>query len=211
MAGDPFGLLLRQRIIFLGGEVNDFTADAVVSQLLLLDAQDPKTDIKLFINSPGGNVTAGMGIYDAMRMCNADVQTYCFGLAASMGAFVLGAGTKGKRYSMPNSRIMIHQPLGGASGSAVEIEVQTKEIMFHKANLNRIMADYTGQPVEQIEADTDRDYYMSPLEAQAYGLIDNIIGGREAVFQEEGSTTQFPKTNKSYLDWEKIRHTRRSV
>eukprot|EP00887_Chlorella_sp_A99_P004688 scaffold4.g4688.t1 len=136
MAGDPFGLLLRQRIVFLGGEVNDFTADAI--------------DIKLFINSPGGSVTAGMGIYDAMMMCNADVQTYCFGLAASMGAFLLGAGARGKRYSMPNSRIMIHQPLGGASGAAVDIEIQAKEIMYHKANLNRIMADYTGQPVEQV-------------------------------------------------------------
>jgi ATP-dependent Clp protease protease subunit len=124
LGGDPFGLLLRQRIVFLGGEVNDFAADAIVSQLLLLDAQDPTKDIKLFINSPGGSVTAGMGIYDAMMMCRADVQTYCFGLAASMGAFLLGAGAKGKRHSMANSRIMIHQPLGGASGAAVDIEIQ---------------------------------------------------------------------------------------
>lgn len=124
MAGDPFGLLLSQRTIFLGGEVNDFSADAIISQLLLLDSQDGKKDIKLFINSPGGSVTAGMGIYDAMMLCNADIQTYCFGLAASMGAFLLGAGAKGKRYSMPNSRIMIHQPLGGASGQAVDIEIQ---------------------------------------------------------------------------------------
>jgi ATP-dependent protease ClpP protease subunit len=259
MAGDPFGLLLRQRIVFFGGEVraaqlaawivellgtgaagstscihhapayvqpgdeawlsrttvvlsitaaapsasragcmqvNDFSADAIVSQLLLLDAQDPTKvirlpmlvpdqshhmpvlaqpkpshtgclpqaaaphtthpssrmaqDIKLFINSPGGSVTAGMGIYDAMMMCRADVQTYCFGLAASMGAFLLGAGTKGKRYSMPNARIMIHQPLGGASGAAVDIEIQAKEIMYHKANLNRIMAQYCGQAIEKV-------------------------------------------------------------
>lgn len=134
MAGDPFGLLLRQRIIFLGGEVTDFAADAIVSQLLLLDAQDATRDIKLFINSPGGSVTAGMGIYDAMQLCRADIQTYCFGLAASMGAFLLCTGAKGKRYSMPNARIMIHQPLGGASGQAVDIEIQVRcrgvEIFF---------------------------------------------------------------------------------
>ena len=120
-----------------------------------------------------------MGIYDAMMMCRSDIQTYCFGLAASMGAFLLGAGAKGKRYSMPNSRIMIHQPLGGASGQAVDIEIQAKEIMYHKANLNGIMAGYTGQPIERIEEDTDRDRYMSPLEAKAYGIIDNIVGGDE--------------------------------
>ncbi|PNH09610.1 ATP-dependent Clp protease proteolytic subunit 4, chloroplastic [Tetrabaena socialis] len=127
MQGDPFGLLLRQRVVFLGGEVEDFGADAIISQLLLLDSQDPTKDIKMFINSPGGSVTAGMGIYDAMMLCRSDVQTYCFGLAASMGAFLLGAGKRGKRYSMPNSRIMIHQPLGGASGQAVDIEIQVKE------------------------------------------------------------------------------------
>ncbi|KAL4444947.1 hypothetical protein ABPG77_003997 [Micractinium sp. CCAP 211/92] len=201
MAGDPFGLLLRQRIVFFGGEVNDFSADAIISQLLLLDAQDPTKDIKLFINSPGGSVTAGMGIYDAMMMCRADVQTYCFGLAASMGAFLLGAGKKGKRYSMPNARIMIHQPLGGASGAAVDIEIQAKEIMYHKANLNRIMSDYTGQPIEKIEEDTDRDRYMSPLEAKNYGLIDHIVGGDEAVFKVEGSTRAFPKTKEQYVNW----------
>jgi ATP-dependent Clp protease, protease subunit len=182
-------------------QVNDFSADAIVSQLLLLDSQDPKKDIKLFINSPGGSVTAGMGIYDAMMMCRADIQTYCFGLAASMGAFLLGAGTKGKRYSMPNSRIMIHQPLGGASGAAVDIEIQAREIMYHKANLNRIMSEYTGQPMERIEEDTDRDRYMSPLEAKSYGLIDNIIGGEEAVFQATGSTREFPKTKEQYVSW----------
>lgn len=149
----------------------------------LLSNTNISQDIKLFINSPGGSVTAGMGIYDAMQMCRADVQTYCFGLAASMGAFLLGAGAKGKRWSMPNARIMIHQPLGGASGQAVDIEIQAREIMYHKANLNRIMSGYTGQPIEKVEEDTDRDRYMSPLEAREYGLIDNIIGGDEAVFK----------------------------
>jgi len=269
MAGDPFGLLMSKRIVFLGGEVNDFSADALISQLLLLDSQvgiddldddgvlgalratsgvrcqvsgvrcqvsgvrcqvsdarpgdahslarayslthrhpplvlllqDPSKPIKLFINSPGGSVTAGMGIYDAMMMCQSDVETYCFGLAASMGAFLLGAGTKGKRYSMPNSRIMIHQPLGGASGAAVDIEIQAKEIMYHKANLNKIMANYTGQTIETIEEDTDRDRYMSPLEAKKYGLIDAIVGGDEAVFDLKGSTTEFPKTKSQYVSW----------
>jgi ATP-dependent Clp protease protease subunit len=194
MAGDPFGLLLRQRTVFLGGEVEDFGADAIISQLLLLDQQDAGKDIKMFINSPGGSVTAGMGIYDAMQLCRAPVQTYCFGLAASMGAFLLGAGFKGKRYSMPNSRIMIHQPLGGASGQAVDIEIQAKEIMYHKATLNRIMAGYCGQPLSKIEEDTDRDRYMSPLEAKDYGIIDHIIGGEEAVFRVAGSTKRFPRS-----------------
>ncbi|GIL70473.1 hypothetical protein Vretimale_3622 [Volvox reticuliferus] len=199
MQGDPFGLLLRQRIVFLGGEVEDFGADALISQLLLLDSQDPTKDIKMFINSPGGSVTAGMGIYDAMMLCRADVHTYCFGLAASMGAFLLGAGKRGKRHSMPNARIMIHQPLGGASGQAVDIEIQAKEIMYHKANLNRIMADYTSQPLSKIEEDTDRDRYMSPLEAKEYGLIDHIIGGEEAVFNVKGSLKKFPKVKEEFV------------
>jgi len=210
MAGDPFGLLLRQRIVFLGGEVEDFGADAIISQLLLLDNQDSAKDIKMFINSPGGSVTAGMGIYDAMLLCRADVSTYCFGLAASMGAFLLGAGQRGKRYSMPNSRIMIHQPLGGASGQAVDIEIQAKEIMYHKANLNRIMADCTGQPLAKIEADTDRDRYMSPLEAKEYGIIDHIIGGEEAVFRVRGSTKRFPKVKEEFVT-DAADMTRRSV
>jgi len=194
MAGDPFGLLLRQRTVFLGGEVEDFGADAIISQLLLLDQQDASKDIKLFINSPGGSVTAGMGIYDAMQLCRAPVHTYCFGLAASMGAFLLGAGYRGHRHSMPNSRIMIHQPLGGASGQAVDIEIQAKEIMYHKATLNRIMAGYTGQALSKVEEDTDRDRYMSPLEARDYGIIDHIIGGEEAVFRVAGSTRRFPRS-----------------
>ena len=162
------GLLLRERIVFLGGEVSDFSADAVVAQLLMLDAAgDTKgRDIQLFINSPGGSVTAGMGIYDAMRMCRSDVGTCSLGMAASMGAFLLAAGTRGKRRSLPNARIMVHQPLGGASGAAVDIEIQAREIMYHKANLNRILASCTGKPIDVIEADTDRDRYMSPVEAR---------------------------------------------
>ena len=201
LAGDPFGLLLRERIVFLGGEVNDFSADAVISQLLLLDSMDPSKDIKLFINSPGGSVTAGLGIYDAMNMCRADVSTVCFGLAASMGAFLLGAGAKGKRVSMPNARIMIHQPLGGAQGAAVDLEIQAKEIMYHKVNLNRIMAECTGKTERQIDLDTDRDRYMSPLEAKEYGIIDNILGGDEAVFTAQGDTKYFPKTKEEYISW----------
>merc|ERR1719482_2570093 len=134
-------------------------------------------------------------------MCRADIRTVCLGIAASMGAFILGAGTKGKRYSMPNSRIMIHQPLGGASGAAVDIEIQAREIMFHKANLNRIMAAYTGQRVEKIEEDTDRDRYMSPLEAKEYGIIDHVIGGDEATFRVDSSVRNLPKTKKEYIAW----------
>ena len=158
-------------------------------------------DIKLFINSPGGSVTAGLGIYDGMQMARADVATYCFGLAASMGAFLLAAGAKGKRHSMPNARIMIHQPLGGASGQAVDIEIQAKEIMFHKANLNRIMAACTGKSVAAIDADTDRDRYMSALEAKRYGLIDHVIGGDEAGFKVSGDLRKLPKTRAAYVAW----------
>ena len=199
--GDPFGLLLRERIVFLGGEVNDFSADAIISQLLLLDSQKQNKNIKLFLNSPGGSVTAGMGVYDTMTLCRADIETVCFGLAASMAAFILGAGTKGKRCSMPNSRIMIHQPLGGASGAAVDIEIQACEIMYHKANLNRIMAAYTGQTVDKIEEDTDRDRYMSPIEAKAYGIIDKIIGGDNATFKIDSSRRTYPKSKRDYVAW----------
>merc|ERR1719265_1182990 len=155
----------------------------------------------MLINSPGGSVTAGMGIYDTINMCRSEAQTVCFGLAASMGAFLLGAGTREKRYSMPNSRIMIHQPLGGASGAAVDIEIQAREIMYHKANLNRIMAEYTGQTIENIEEDTDRDRYMSPLEAKEYGIIDQIIGGDDATLNIENAVRSFPVTNKDYFAW----------
>ena len=201
MAGDPFGLLLSQRVVFLGGEVNDFSADAVISQLLLLDATDSSKDIRLFINSPGGSVTAGLGIYDAMQLVTCDVQTVCFGLAASMGAFILGAGAPGKRLAMPNARVMIHQPLGGASGQAKDLEIQAKEIMYHKVNINRIMSGYTGKTERQIELDTDRDRYMSPLEAKQYGIIDSVLGGDEAVFDMAGQLDYFPKTKQDYLSW----------
>ena len=200
-SGDPFGALLRNRIVFLGSQVDDFNADAVISQLLLLDQQDPTKEIKLFINSPGGSVTAGMGIYDAMQFCQAPVSTVCLGLAASMGAFLLASGEKGRRMSMPNARIMIHQPLGGAQGSAVDIEIQAKEIMHHKANLNRLMAFHTGQDVKQIDEDTDRDRYMSPLEAKQYGVIDIVIGGDDAGLKIDGSFTEKLKTKKDYVAW----------
>ena len=160
-------------------------------------------DIKLFINSPGGSVTAGLGIYDAMQMARADVATYCFGLAASMGAFLLGAGAQGKRHAMPNSRIMIHQPLGGASGQAVDIEIQAKEIMYHKANLTRLMAGFTGQAISTVDRDTDRDRYMSALEAKAYGLIDVVIGGDDAGFKIAGDLSVLPKTKDDYVAWGK--------
>jgi ATP-dependent Clp protease protease subunit len=198
---DPLSLLFHQRVIFMGGEVTDYCADAIVGQLLLLDSKDAKRNIKLFVNSVGGSVTAGMGIFDAMSICATDIRTICVGLAASMGAFILGAGTNGKRSSMPNSRIMIHQPLGGASGAAVDIEIQAREIMYHKSNLNRIMAAYTGQPVDKIEEDTDRDRYMSPLEAKEYGIIDHIIGGDDATFRIENAVRSYPATNKDYSAW----------
>ena len=146
-------------------------------------------------------MTAGMGVYDAIQMCRCDVSTVCFGLAASMGAFILTAGAKGKRMSMPNARIMIHQPLGGASGQAVDIEIQAREIMYHKGNLNRIMAYHTGQPVEKIDEDTDRDRYMSPLEAKAYGIIDTIIGGDDAGLVVAGDPKDFLKTRAAYTAW----------
>ena len=200
-AGDPFQMLLRQRIVMLGNQVDDFIADAVISQLLLLNQQDSKKEIKLFINSPGGSVTAGMGIYDAMQFVEAPVGTVCMGLAASMGAFLLTAGEKGKRLSMPNARIMIHQPLGGASGQAVDIEIQAKEMMHHKGRLNQLMAFHTGQAVEKIDADTDRDRYMSPLEAKNYGLIDEVIGGDDAGLKIEGEMADFKKTKAEYVSW----------
>mmetsp|Transcript_18089 Transcript_18089/g.39567 ORF Transcript_18089/g.39567 Transcript_18089/m.39567 type:complete len:319 (-) Transcript_18089:540-1496(-) len=199
--GDAMGLLLKQRIVFLGSQVDDFSADAVISQILMLDAQDSTKDIRLFINSPGGSVTAGMGIYDAMQMARCDVSTVCFGLAASMGAFLLAGGAAGKRYSMPNSRIMIHQPLGGASGQAVDIEIQAREIMYHKANLNRILAYHCNQPVTKVDEDTDRDRYMSPVEAKAYGIIDHIVGGDDATMVVEGDVTDYYKTKKAYIAW----------
>ncbi|MEP0902381.1 ATP-dependent Clp endopeptidase proteolytic subunit ClpP [Leptolyngbya subtilissima DQ-A4] len=174
-AFDIYSRLLRERIVFLGTPVMDEVADSIVAQLLYLDAEDPEKDVQLYINSPGGSVTAGMAIYDTMQQIRPDVVTICFGLAASMGAFLLCAGAKGKRLSLPSSRIMIHQPLGGAQGQAVDIEIQAREILYHKNRLNELIAHHTGQPIERIESDTERDFYMSAAESKAYGLIDDVV------------------------------------
>ena len=174
-AYDIYSRLLRERIVFLGTQVDDDVADSLVAQLLFLDAEDPEKDIQLYINSPGGSVTAGMAIYDTMQQIRPNIVTICYGLAASMGAFLLTAGTHGKRMSLPNSRIMIHQPLGGAQGQAVDIEIQAKEILYHKRKLNELLAYHTRQPLDKVEVDTDRDFFMSAAEAKDYGLIDQVI------------------------------------
>ena len=172
---DIFSRLLKDRIIFLCDEVNDDTAGLIVAQLLFLEAEDPDKDIHLYINSPGGSITAGMAIYDTMNYIKPDVSTICIGMAASMGAFLLSAGAKGKRYALPNSEIMIHQPLGGAQGQATEIEIRAKRIIRMKAKLNQILSENTGQPLEKIMTDTERDNFMEADEALAYGLIDEVI------------------------------------
>ena len=172
---DIFSRLLNDRIIFLSDEVNDATASLVVAQLLYLEAQDPDKDISFYINSPGGSVTAGMAIYDTMNFIKCDVSTVCIGMAASMGAFLLSAGTKGKRFALPNSEIMIHQPLGGAKGQATDIKIQAELILRTRDRLNKILAQNTGKSVEQIAHDTERDNYMTADEALAYGLIDKVI------------------------------------
>ncbi|WP_109007715.1 ATP-dependent Clp endopeptidase proteolytic subunit ClpP [Nostoc commune] len=174
-AFDIYSRLLRERIIFLGTPIDDTVANSIVAQLLFLDAEDSEKDIQLYINSPGGSVYAGMAIYDTIQQIRPDVVTICFGLAASMGAFLLTAGAAGKRMSLPDSRIMIHQPLGGAQGQAIDIEIQAREILYIKAKLNELMAHHTGQPIERIEADTERDFFMSAEEAKNYGLIDQVI------------------------------------
>jgi ATP-dependent Clp protease protease subunit len=174
-AFDIYSRLLRERIIFLGTPIDDAVANSIVAQLLFLDAEDSEKDIQLYINSPGGSVYAGMAIYDTIQQIRPDVVTICFGLAASMGAFLLTAGTAGKRMSLPDSRIMIHQPLGGAQGQAIDIEIQAREILYIKAKLNQLLASHTGQPLERIEADTERDFFMSAEEAKNYGLIDQVI------------------------------------
>ncbi|NET01616.1 MAG: ATP-dependent Clp endopeptidase proteolytic subunit ClpP [Sphaerospermopsis sp. SIO1G2] len=174
-AFDIYSRLLRERIIFLGTGIDDTVANSIVAQLLFLDAEDPEKDIQLYINSPGGSVYAGMAIYDTIQQIRPDVVTICFGLAASMGAFLLTAGAAGKRMSLPDSRIMIHQPLGGAQGQAIDIEIQAREILYIKGKLNQLMADHTGQPLERIETDTERDFFMSAEEAKNYGLIDQVI------------------------------------
>lgn len=174
-AFDIYSRLLRERIVFLGTPIDDAVANSIVAQLLFLDAEDSEKDIQLYVNSPGGSVYAGMAIYDTMQQIRPDVVTICFGLAASMGAFLLTAGAAGKRMSLPDSRIMIHQPLGGAQGQAIDIEIQAREILYVKAKLNQLMAHHTGQPLERIEADTERDFFMSAEEAKNYGLIDQVI------------------------------------
>lgn len=179
-AFDIYSRLLRERIIFLGQPIDSNVANLIVAQLLFLDAEDPGKDIYMYINSPGGSVTAGMGIFDTMKHIRSDVCTICTGLAASMGAFLLSAGTKGKRMSLPHSRIMIHQPLGGAQGQATDIEIQAKEILYHKRRLNEYLADHTSQPFEKIVEDTERDFFMSPEEARDYGLIDEVINRHAA-------------------------------
>ena len=175
---DIYSRLLKDRIIFLGEEVNDVSANLIVAQLLFLEAEDPSKDIQLYINSPGGSVTAGMAIYDTMQYIKCDVSTICLGMAASMGAFLLAGGTKGKRIALPNAQIMIHQPSGGARGQATEIKIVAEEILKTKKKLNEYLAANTGQPVEVIERDTERDNYMTAEEAKAYGLIDMVISNR---------------------------------
>ena len=177
-AYDIYSRLLRERVIFLVGPVNDQTANLVVAQLLFLESENPDKDISLYINSPGGSVSAGLSIFDTMQFIKPDVSTLCMGLAASMGAFLLAAGAKGKRFALPNSRIMIHQPSGGAQGQASDIEIQAREILKLRESLNGILAERTGQPLEKIAADSERDYFMSSEESRVYGLIDQVIAKR---------------------------------
>ena len=178
-AFDIYSRLLRERIVFLGTPVTDDVSSLIVAQLLFLEADDPDKDITFYINSPGGSVTAGMAIYDTMQYIRCDVATLCMGQAASMGAFLLAAGAAGKRFALPNSRIMIHQPMGGYQGQATDIEIHAKEILRMRADLNSILAKHTGKPVKQIEQDTERDNFMTALEAKAYGLVDKVLERRE--------------------------------
>lgn len=175
---DIYSRLLKDRVIFLVGEVNDQTANLVVAQALFLESENPDKEISLYINSPGGSVTAGMAIYDTMQFIKPQVSTMCLGFAASMGAFLLAAGEKGKRYSLPNSKIMIHQVLGGARGQATDIEIHARDIIRTKEQMNRILADRTGQPYDKVKADTERDYFMTAPEAQEYGLVDTVVEKR---------------------------------
>lgn len=177
-AYDIYSRLLRERVVFLVGPVDDQSANLVVAQLLFLESENPDKDISLYINSPGGSVSAGMSIYDTMQFIKPDVSTLCIGMAASMGAFLLTAGAKGKRYSLPNSMVMIHQPLGGAQGQATEIEIHAREILKTRARLNKILSERTGQPLEKIERDTDRDHFLTAQEAAEYGIIDKVIDKR---------------------------------
>ncbi|MFN3594064.1 MAG: ATP-dependent Clp endopeptidase proteolytic subunit ClpP [Thiobacillaceae bacterium] len=177
-AFDIYSRLLKERVVFLVGPVNDATANLVVAQLLFLESENPDKDIFLYINSPGGSVTAGMGIYDTMQFIKPDVSTLCIGQAASMGAFLLAAGAKGKRYALPNSRVMIHQPMGGFQGQASDIEIHAKEILYLRSRLNALLSQHTGQPLEVIERDTDRDFFMGAEAAVEYGLVDKVLAKR---------------------------------
>ncbi len=178
---DVYSRLLKDRIVFLGTPINDDVANMIIAQLLFLQTDDPKKDVHLYIHSPGGYVTAGMAIYDTMQYLTCDVATYCIGQAASMGAVLLAAGAKGKRFALPNARIMIHQPLGGAPGQAADIAIQAKEILRTKRRLNEILAEHCGQTVERVEKDTDRDNFMSAEEAKAYGLVDEVVKSRREI------------------------------
>lgn len=184
-AFDIYSRLLRERIIFLGTAVGDEVASSIVAQLLFLEADDPDKDITFYINSPGGSVTAGLAIYDTMQYVKCDIATLCMGQAASMGALLLAAGTKGKRYGLPNSRIMIHQPMGGYQGQASEIDIHAREILRMRDDLNRILAHHTGHPIKKIKLDTDRDNFMSPVEAKRYGIIDEVLLKRKDTDEEK--------------------------
>jgi ATP-dependent Clp protease, protease subunit len=182
---DIFSRLLMDRIVFMGTPIDDNVASIIIAQLLFLEAEDPSKDVYLYINSPGGSVYAGLAIYDTMQYMNAPVNTMCMGMAASMGAFLLASGAPGKRSALPNSRIMIHQPSGGSQGTAADIEIQAKEILYARERLNQILAKHTGQTVERVADDVDRDRFMSPLEAKEYGLIDNVVAHRGQIVAEE--------------------------
>ena len=184
-AYDIYSRLLKERIIFLGSGVNDDVSNVIVAQLLFLEAEDPEKDITFYINSPGGSVTAGMAIYDTMQYVKCDVATLCMGQAASMGAFLLAAGTDGKRYSLPNTRIMIHQPMGGFQGQATDIDIQAREILRLKNDLNTQLAHHTKQPLEKIANDTERDYFMSAEEARVYGIVDKVLSNREELSEDQ--------------------------
>jgi ATP-dependent Clp protease protease subunit len=184
-AYDIYSRLLKERIIFLGTGVNDDVANVIIAQLLFLEAEDPEKDITFYVNSPGGSVTAGMAIYDTMQYVKCDIATLCMGQAASMGALLLAAGTKGKRYALPNSRIMIHQPMGGFQGQATDIDIHAKEILRMREDLNGILSHHTGHPVDKIGVDTERDNFMSATEAVEYGLIDKVLVSREEIAEEE--------------------------
>jgi ATP-dependent Clp protease protease subunit len=187
---DIFSRLLMDRIVFLGSPINDDVANIIIAQMLFLQADNPEKDIYLYINSPGGSVYAGMAIYDTMQFLSCDVNTYCMGIAASMGSFLLAAGTKGKRYALPNSRIMLHQPSGGSQGTAADIEIQAKEILYIRERMNSIYAEMTGQPVTRIQEDLDRDRYMAPDEAQEYGLIDQVITRKGEMVEVEHAESE---------------------